>query len=66
MSKESKGVYCIIKELVLKNGKTQSVILLDGGSEILEYTDKSEAENIANIFETNSDSGYKYYVRKIK
>lgn len=57
--------FCIIKELVLPNGKTQNVILLDGGAEVLEFQTWEEAEHIANLFETNSDSGYKYRVRKI-
>ena len=63
MSKEKR--YCIIKELILSNGKTQNVIILDGGSEVLEFSKRSEAEYFAQVFESNSDSGYKYRVREI-
>jgi hypothetical protein len=58
-------VFCIIKELILANGKMQSVILLDSQSEILEYDDIESADNMAEIFNNNSDSGYNYYVREI-
>ena len=58
-------VFCIIKELILANGKMQSVILLDSQSEILEYDDIESANNMAEIFNNNSDSGYNYYVREI-
>ena len=57
--------YCIIKELVLPNGNLQNVILLDGGSEVLEFDNYDKAYYMARIFERNSDSGYKYTVRKI-
>lgn len=60
-----KEAYCIVKELTLANGRTQNVILVDSGSEIMEFDDKKEAERIAEIFETNSDSGYKYTVKTI-
>lgn len=63
MSKESR--YCIIKELVLPNGKKQNVIILDGGTEVLEFNSREKADYFAKVFETNSDSGYKYTVRKI-
>lgn len=58
-------VFCIIKELILANGKMQSVILLDSTSEILEYDNVETADNMAEIFNNNSDSGYNYYVREI-
>jgi hypothetical protein len=63
MEKENR--FCIIKELKLKNGNVQHVILLDGGAEVLEFSTWEEADHIATLFETNSDSGYKYRVRKI-
>ena len=63
MEKENR--FCIIKELKLENGNVQHVILLDGGAEVLEFSTWEEADRIATLFETNSDSGYKYRVRKI-
>jgi hypothetical protein len=63
MGREEK--FCIIKELVLPNGNKQHVILLDGGTEVLEFNTYEKAEYFAEVFETNSDSGYRYYVRKI-
>lgn len=57
--------FCIIKELVLPNGIIQNVVLLDGGSEVLEFSDWHEAQHISDLFETNSDSGYKYRVKRI-
>lgn len=57
--------YYIIKELLLPNGNIQNVILLDGGSEVLEFDDYDKAYYMARLFERNSDSGYKYTVRKI-
>tara|TARA_B100000963_G_scaffold266055_1_gene234228 strand:- start:341 stop:535 length:195 start_codon:yes stop_codon:yes gene_type:complete len=63
MEREEK--YCIIKELLMPNGKKQNVIILDGGSEVLEFNSYEKAEYMASVFEFNSDSGYKYRVRKI-
>ena len=57
--------YYIIKELILPNGNLQNVILLDGGSEVLEFDNYDKAYYMARIFERNSDSGYKYIVKKI-
>lgn len=65
MSKKAKS-YQIIKELkVNASGKVQHVVLVDNTSEIMEFTDKAEAERLAELFEANSDSGYKYKVRKV-
>jgi hypothetical protein len=59
------NIYCIIKELILPNNMKQTVILVDSISEIIEFDNKDEAQNLADIFESNSDSGYKYYIKKI-
>jgi len=59
------NIYCIIKELILPNNRKQNVILVDSLSEIIEFDNKDEAQNLADIFESNSDSGYKYYIKKI-
>ena len=60
-----KNIYCIIKELVLPNDRVQTVIMVDNLSEIIEFDNKVDAQNLATIFQSNSDSGYKYYIRKI-
>jgi archaellum biogenesis ATPase FlaH len=59
------NIYCIIKELILPNNVKQNVILVDSLSEIIEFDNKDEAQNLADIFQSNSDSGYKYYIKKI-
>lgn len=58
-------MYCIIKELVLENGATQNVILVNSMSEIIEFDNFREAQNLATIFETNSESNIKYTVKRI-
>jgi hypothetical protein len=55
----------IVKVLKTKNGKPQHVFLVDSNHEILEFKTEEEAKKIAEIFETNSDKGWTYYVRKI-
>jgi hypothetical protein len=62
---ERKKSYCIIKKMLLKNGKPQHVILVDGECEIREWDDKEEAEKVAELFNSNTDSGYEYFVREI-
>ena len=41
------------------------VILLDSQGEVWEFDDREEAEMYAEIFEANSDSGYKYVVKAV-
>lgn len=41
------------------------VILLDSQGEVWEFNEREEAEMYAEIFEANSDSGYKYAVKAI-
>ena len=41
------------------------VILLDSESEVMEFTTKEDAEEMRIRFEVNSDSGYKYRIKKI-
>lgn len=57
--------YVIVKILQRKNGKPQHVLLVDTNNEILELSNKIEADNLANIFEMNSEQGFTYYVREI-
>ncbi len=63
--KKMEKMYCIIKELVLENGVTQNVILVNSMSEIIEFNNYTEAKDLATIFETNSDSNIKYIVKRI-
>lgn len=64
MSKFEKS-FVIVKVLQIKNGKPQNVLLVDTNNEILEFNDRHEAENLANILEINSEQGFTYYVREI-
>ncbi len=61
-----KESYVIIKNIKNTNGVTVPIILLDGLSEVMEFSDYEEANRIAQLFEINSDSGWKYTVRKIR
>jgi hypothetical protein len=61
-----KESYVIIKNVKNTNGVTVPIILLDGLSEVMEFSDYEEANKIAQLFEINSDSGWKYTVRKIR
>jgi len=56
--------YCIIKEMII-DSRTLNVILLNDESTILEFGNQDEAERVANIFELNSDKGWKYVVKEI-
>jgi hypothetical protein len=41
------------------------VIMLQSNEEVLEFENYDEAEKFANILEKNSNSGYKYRIKKI-
>jgi len=58
-------MYCIIKKMKHNDEITLNVIVLDHHEEVLEFDFFEEAEKMAKIFETNSDSGYEYVVKKI-
>ena len=58
-------LYHIHKKLILENGIKQNVVLIDSQSEVLEYTSKEEAINVAEIFEANSEKGWKYKAIKV-
>ena len=56
--------YNIIKIMTdPKTGKTIKVLLLDGLSSILEVKELDQALKMAEIFNQNTDSGWKYEVR---
>jgi len=58
-------MYVIIKHIKTESKKRVPVIILNGESEIWEFETEKEAEKMREIFELNSDSGYKYEVKKI-
>ena len=62
---EREKLYCIIKVITLINGRNANVIILDGSAEVLEFTDKDKAQEMADIMERNSDSGWEYIVKEI-
>jgi hypothetical protein len=59
-------MYVILKHVKNKTtGKTLPVIVLGGENEILEFENPGRAEEMCNIFRTNTDSGHTYEVKKI-
>ena len=58
-------MFVIIKYMESKDGVVVPVILLDTMSEVWEFDSKESAQEMTNIFNTNSDSGHKYEVKKI-
>ncbi len=57
--------YVIVKYLKSNEGIDVPVILVDSHSEILEFDDEKDAENYRLMFQNNSDSGYRYEVKKL-
>lgn len=59
-------MYVIIKHVKMNdNRKRLPVVLLNTDTEIWEFETLEEATKMKEIFETNSDSGHKYEVKKI-
>jgi hypothetical protein len=58
-------MYIIVKHIKTDHNTTLPVVLVDTQCEVLEFQTIEDAENMKNLFETNSDSGYKYEVKKI-
>lgn len=58
-------MYIIIKYVKNNNDVELPVILLNSHSEILEIETLEEATKMKELFETNSDSGHRYEVKKI-
>ena len=57
--------YNIMKIMIDPNtGKTINVLILDGLSSILEIKELDKALKMAEIFNQNTDSGWKYEVRE--
>jgi hypothetical protein len=61
-------MYCIIKKVKKSDvvpAKFLPVILLNSDNEVWEFETLEDAENMKEIFQTNSDSGHQYEVKKI-
>ena len=58
-------MWVVLKYIKNKNGVTLPVIILDSHGEVLEFETQEEANKIKELFEQNSDSGYKYEIKKI-
>ena len=58
-------MWVIIKYIKNKKGSVLPVILLDSNGEVLEFDSSNEAAKMKDLFELNSDSGHKYYIKKI-
>jgi len=58
-------MYCIIKLMKNVNGIELPVVLLDNNDEVWEFDSADEAIKISEILTKNSDSGYRYYVKKV-
>jgi hypothetical protein len=58
-------MYVIVKQIKTEFKKRLPVILLNSESEIWEFDSIEEAEEMKEIFQTNSDSGHIYEVKKI-
>jgi archaellum biogenesis ATPase FlaH len=58
-------MFVIVKFIKNNRGVEMPVIIIDSHNEVLEFETYEEAEKLRNLMETNSDSGYKYEVKKI-
>jgi hypothetical protein len=58
-------MYVIVKQIKTESKKRLPVILLNSESEIWEFDNIKDAEEMKEIFQTNSDSGHIYEVKKI-
>ena len=61
-------MYVIVKHVKLNSNPMSNkvpVILLNTDTEVWEFETEKEAEDMKDIFQTNSDSGHVYEVKKI-
>ena len=58
-------MFVIVKFIKNSKGVEMPVIIIDTQNEVLEFESFEEAEKMRDIMEKNSDSGYKYEVKKI-
>ena len=57
-------MYWIVKYIKVDK-KELPVIILNSQDEILEFDEENRAEEFKSILQLNSDSGYRYVVKKI-
>lgn len=58
-------MYCIVKLIKNTNNVELPVILLETNDEVWEFETADEAIKVSEILTRNSDSGYRYYVKKV-
>jgi GTP-binding protein EngB required for normal cell division len=58
-------MYVIVKYIPNHKGIEMPVLIVDSHSEILEFDTQVEADKVKELFQTNTDSGYRYEVKKI-
>ena len=58
-------MFVILKYIKNNKGVEMPVIIIDTHNEVLEFDTYEEAEKMRDIMEKNSDSGYRYEVKKI-
>ena len=58
-------MWVILKYVKNNKGVVLPVIILDSNGEVLEFDNERDATKMGNLFELNSDSGYKYEIKKI-
>jgi len=49
----------------IENGVELPVVLLDSSDEVWEFENADDATKMAEILTKNSDSGYRYFVKKV-
>ena len=57
-------MYCIIK-YIKADKKELPVIILNSQDEVLEFEKENQAQEMCDILQMNSDSGYRYVIKKI-
>jgi hypothetical protein len=58
-------MYCIIKLIKGINGVELPVVMLDNMGEVWEFENADDAIRMSEILTKNSDSGYRYFVKKV-
>lgn len=58
-------MYVIIKHVKTHEDKVFPVIMLDTQGEVWEFDNKDKAQEMTNIFNTNTDSGHRYEVKQV-
>jgi hypothetical protein len=58
-------MYAIVKHVKTSDDRVLPVILLDSQGEVWEFDSRDKAQEMVNIFNTNSDSGHKYEVKNV-